>query len=115
MKTSQRSLRSIAAALALSLCGGGLFTMLRIPLPWMLGPLFCVGLAGISGVRVSDGATAFTRIFGASSAASARVSPSTAPFAMATEACEAKPCATATVENSTTEAASAAFSPGSAA
>lgn len=54
MKTSQRSLRSIAAALALSLCGGGLFTMLRIPLPWMLGPLFCVGLAGISGVRVSD-------------------------------------------------------------
>lgn len=54
MKTSQRSFRSIAAALALSLCGGGLFTLLRIPLPWMLGPLFFVGLAGISGLRVSD-------------------------------------------------------------
>ena len=39
-----------------------------------------------SGVRVSDGATQFTRIFGASSAASATVRPSTAPLAMETEA-----------------------------
>jgi membrane AbrB-like protein len=39
---------------ALSLCGGVLFNVLRIPLPWMLGPLFFVGFAGINSVRVSD-------------------------------------------------------------
>jgi membrane AbrB-like protein len=54
MKTTQRSLRSIATALALSLCGGYLFSLVKIPLPWMLGPLFLVGFAGINGIRVSD-------------------------------------------------------------
>ena len=48
---------------------------------------------------------ALTRIPGASSAASERVSPSTAPFAMAMEAWKGKPVWTATVENKTTEAA----------
>lgn len=38
------------------------------------------------GVSVSDGATALSRIPGASSAARARVSPSTAPLALAIEA-----------------------------
>lgn len=54
MKTSQRTIRSVATALALSLVGGLLFTFLKIPLPWMLGPLFFVGLAGINDVKVSD-------------------------------------------------------------
>lgn len=54
MKTSQRSFRSIATALALSLCGGYLFSLAKIPLPWMLGPMSLVGLAGINGIRVSD-------------------------------------------------------------
>src|SRR4051812_8487398 len=44
-------------------------------------------------VRVNDGAIALTRTFGASSAASASVSPSTAPLAIEMEPCEAKPCA----------------------
>ena len=38
------------------------------------------------GVRVREGATQLTRIFGASSAPSASVRPSTAPLAIATEA-----------------------------
>lgn len=54
MKTTQRTIRSIATALALSLCGGALFSFLKIPLPWMLGPLFLVGLAGINDIKVSD-------------------------------------------------------------
>lgn len=54
MKIPQRSLRPVALGLALSLCGGTLFNALRIPLPWMLGPLFFVGFAGINSVRVSD-------------------------------------------------------------
>ena len=57
--------------------------------------------AAASGVFVSEGATQLTRIFGASSAASDSMRPSTAPFAMPIEAWEAKPCATATVENRT--------------
>jgi hypothetical protein len=52
--------------------------------------------ARASGVRVSEGATTLTRTFGASSAASDRARPSTAPFARPTEAWAAKPCATAT-------------------
>jgi hypothetical protein len=56
-----------------------------------------------SGVRVNDGAMQFTLIFGASSAASARVNPSMAPLAIDTEAWAANPCATATVENSKIE------------
>ncbi len=42
----------IITALAISLCGGLLFKILGIPLPWMLGPLFTVGVAGVSGVKV---------------------------------------------------------------
>ena len=45
---------------------------------------------------------ALTRTFGAHSAASDRTSPSTAPFAAATEACIGIPWATATVLKSTT-------------
>jgi uncharacterized membrane protein AbrB (regulator of aidB expression) len=53
MKIPRRALRPIAVWLALSLCGGALFNLLRIPLPWMLGPLFFVGFAGINSVRVN--------------------------------------------------------------
>jgi len=56
-----------------------------------------------------------TRTLGASSAASASVSPSTAPLAMLTEACAAKPWRTATVENSTTDEPSTCFRLGAAA
>jgi len=42
------------AALALSFCGGAIFQFINIPLPWMLGPLFFVGLSGIRGVRVKE-------------------------------------------------------------
>ena len=42
-----------AVALLLSLCGGLVFQLVRMPLPWMLGPLFCVGIASICGVKVS--------------------------------------------------------------
>ena len=44
-----------------------------------------------SGVRVSDGAIALTRIRGASSAASARVNPDTAPLDILTETCMGNP------------------------
>ncbi|GHU19368.1 aminopeptidase [Betaproteobacteria bacterium] len=54
MKPSHGSFRPILMGLALSLCGGVLFNLLRIPLPWMLGPLFFVGFAGIHSIRVSD-------------------------------------------------------------
>ena len=46
------SLLPIATALALSLGGGLLFRLLHIPLPWMLGPMSAVGVAGIGGVPV---------------------------------------------------------------
>lgn len=45
-------IRPIISALVISLCGGGLFKLIGIPLPWMLGPLFTVGVAGIIGVKV---------------------------------------------------------------
>jgi membrane AbrB-like protein len=54
VKIPQRSFRPVATGFALSLCGGALFNALRVPLPWMLGPLFFVGFAGINSVRVSD-------------------------------------------------------------
>ena len=57
-----------------------------------------------SGVRVSDGAIAFTRTFGESSAASEVTSPSIAPFAIPTDTCDGKPCRTAMLENSSTDA-----------
>ena len=46
------SLLPIATALALSLGGGFVFRLLHIPLPWMLGPMSVVGIAGMRGVRV---------------------------------------------------------------
>lgn len=49
----KRPIIPILTALIISICGGALFKALGIPLPWMLGPLFCVGAAGISGVKVS--------------------------------------------------------------
>jgi len=52
MSTSR--LQAIATALCIGLLGGSLFSWLGLPLPWMLGPLFCVGAAGISGVRVGE-------------------------------------------------------------
>ncbi len=51
-----------------------------------------------NGVSVMEGATAFTRIFGASSAARERVKPSIAPLDTATWAWKLKPDWTATVE-----------------
>ena len=54
MTKTPRSLPAIATALVLSVCGGYLFSLFHIPLPWMLGPLFFVGLAGINGIKVSD-------------------------------------------------------------
>jgi hypothetical protein len=46
----------------------------------------------------------WTSTFGASAAASDRVSPSTAPLAIAIDAWPVKPCVAATVENKRTEA-----------
>ena len=63
---------------------------------------------------VSEGAITFTRIFGASSAASDRASPSTAPFAAEIDAWNGSPCAAATDENNTTDAEGADFNAGSA-
>jgi len=54
MSHERLNLRSILTALTLSLLGGALFNAARIPLPWMLGPLFTVGIAGVCGVKVSD-------------------------------------------------------------
>lgn len=52
MQSANSRLRPIITALAISLVGGSLFKLAHIPLPWMLGPLFCVGIAGVSGIRV---------------------------------------------------------------
>ena len=52
---------------------------------------------------VKLGAIQFTLIFGANSAAKAKVRPSIAPLAEETNEWFGKPCFTATVENKTTE------------
>jgi membrane AbrB-like protein len=54
MNSVLTTLRPFATALALGLLGGFLFKEISMPLPWMLGPLFAVGLAGIRGIRVRD-------------------------------------------------------------
>ena len=54
MSAHNSSLPSIATALLIGLLGGSLFNCAGLPLPWMLGPLFCFGAAGISGVRVGE-------------------------------------------------------------
>lgn len=45
-------LRPYAIALAISIVAGNVFSRLHIPLPWMMGPMFGVGLAGIRGMHV---------------------------------------------------------------
>ncbi len=45
-------LRPVFTALVISLCGGSIFKLAGIPLPWMLGPLFTVAAAGIGGITV---------------------------------------------------------------
>ena len=54
-------------------------------------------------LRVSDGAMQLMRMAGANSAASATVSPSTAPLAAAIAAWLVKPARAAMEENNTTE------------
>jgi len=54
MQPSSRPISPIITALAISLCGGSLFKLAHIPLPWMLGPLFSVGVAGVGGIRVGS-------------------------------------------------------------
>ncbi len=46
--------RPFAIALIIGLIGGLFFKEIDMPLPWMLGPLFAVGLAGIRGIQVQD-------------------------------------------------------------
>ena len=48
------TLLPILTALGISLVAGTLCKLLHIPLPWMLGPLFGVGLAAINGVKVGE-------------------------------------------------------------
>ena len=54
MKNLTTCLRPILTALAISLTAGALCAFLHIPLPWMLGPLFGVGLAAMHGVKVGE-------------------------------------------------------------
>lgn len=51
---SRTSIQPIVVALLLGLCGGTFFNLIGMPLPWMLGPMFTVGMAGISGVKVGE-------------------------------------------------------------
>lgn len=44
----------IATALIIGFCGGLIFNFTGIPLPWMLGPMFAVGVAGVSGIKVGE-------------------------------------------------------------
>lgn len=54
MDFSAKRLFLIAKALLIAVFGGTLFKLAGIPLPWMLGPLFCVGGAAIAGLRVGE-------------------------------------------------------------
>ncbi|WP_226341278.1 AbrB family transcriptional regulator [Gemmobacter serpentinus] len=45
--------RRIALALALGAAGGAVFFLLHLPLPWMLGALFCTMSASLAGVRLT--------------------------------------------------------------
>jgi len=53
MNTGAFNISTIVKGLCASLCGGLLFTMLHIPLPWMLGPLFVTGGFSISGSAIA--------------------------------------------------------------
>ena len=94
-----------AIALATS-CGA---PTLRIGLRFCI----CSSFSGVlsrrapSGDSTSDGATQLTRTDGASSAASAFVSPSSAPFAMDIDAWNGKPVVAATELMKTSDAPSA--------
>jgi membrane AbrB-like protein len=52
MKRPSSPLLPILTALALSVGGGFIFRLLHVPLPWMLGPMFAVGVGGVAGVKV---------------------------------------------------------------
>ena len=54
MKPALTFARPFAIALALSLLGGLVFNLIGMPLPWMMGPLFGVGFAGLRGVNVKS-------------------------------------------------------------
>ena len=54
MSLPLQSSHAIAKALVIGLCGGLLFNLARIPLAWMMGPMFAVGVAGISGIKVGE-------------------------------------------------------------
>jgi len=54
MDFTSKRLFLIAKTFLIGLAGAVLFNLAHIPLPWMLGPLFCVGAAGIGGVKVVD-------------------------------------------------------------
>jgi membrane AbrB-like protein len=47
-----------ALALALCVAGGGVFSLLRLPLPWMLGPLLAMAAANFAGADLRAPATA---------------------------------------------------------
>ncbi|MDD5287301.1 MAG: AbrB family transcriptional regulator [Desulfuromonadaceae bacterium] len=53
MASSALNMGNIAKGLVISICGGLLFAFLRIPLPWMLGPLFATGGVSICGGGIS--------------------------------------------------------------
>ena len=54
MNNLKTCLPPILTALAISLAAGAVCSLLHSPLPWMLGPLFGVGLAAINGVKVGE-------------------------------------------------------------
>lgn len=48
-----RGLRPVLAALALAVAGGGLFHLLGVPLPWMLGPMLATTIASMAGATIT--------------------------------------------------------------
>lgn len=52
MKITFTFIRPFAIALLISFFAGLLFSLIRVPLPWMLGPMFGVGYAGIRGIKI---------------------------------------------------------------
>jgi membrane AbrB-like protein len=54
MKLLRGPLHPVATALIFGLCGGLIFNLIGLPLPWMLGPMFTVGMAGINDVKVGE-------------------------------------------------------------
>lgn len=47
------TVKPLLAGLLFSLAGGAIFSLLQVPLPWMLGPLTFTGIAGVSGLPVA--------------------------------------------------------------